>query len=418
MADVGGTWAGTHKFGAARLVEARSVDEVIAAVREGGLVRALGTRHSFNALADTEGTLVSVTQIPFDAVLDGATGAVTVGAGTRYGELAPWLEQRGRALHNLGSLPHISIGGATQAGTHGSGVQNGTLSSAVRALEYVGADGELHRVARGDDGFEALAVGLGAFGVITRVTLDTVASYRMRQFVYSGLPWEALLVDPVAVLGAAYSVSVFTQWDEPTIEQVWVKQHLERDGELPSHWFGAARIEPGSTTTLAGGDPSALTPHTGQEAAWFEILPHFRLAFTPSNGNEIQTEYFVPLADAAPAIEAVRSMRSWIAPLLHVTELRTVAADEAWLAGSHGRDTLAIHFTWKPMMDKVLELLPHIEEALAPYLPRPHWGKVTRMGHAAIGAANPRLRDARDVFERLDPNGRFANAFLARVGLR
>jgi xylitol oxidase len=350
--------------------------------------------------------------------LDDAEGTVTVGAGTRYGELAPWLEERGRALHNLGSLPHISIGGATQAGTHGSGVGNGTLSSAVAALEYVGGDGEIHTEARGDDGFEALVVGLGAFGIMTRVTLDTVPSYRMRQFVYSGLPWEALLVDPLQVLGAAYSVSVFTQWDEPTVEQVWVKQRLDGATDLPARWFGAARIEPGATTTLAGGDPSALTPHTGQEAAWFEILPHFKLAFTPSNGDEIQTEYFVPLADAAAAIEAIRAMRSWIAPLLLVTELRTVAADEAWLSGSHGRDTLAIHFTWKPMMPEVRALLPHLEAALAPYLPRPHWGKVTRMGHAQVGAANPRLADARREFERRDPDRRFSNEFLARFGLR
>ena len=133
----------------ARLVDATTVEQVQDAVRtRSGRVRALGTRHSFHDLADTDGTLITVTGIDPAPVLDEGVRTVTAGAGVRYGELAVWLEERGWALHNLGSLPHISIGGATATGTHGSGDRLGTLSTAVRALEYVGADGELRRARR------------------------------------------------------------------------------------------------------------------------------------------------------------------------------------------------------------------------------------------------------------------------------
>jgi xylitol oxidase len=346
MASVGSTWARTHDFGAAKLVEAKSVADVVAAVAQGGHVRALGTRHSFNDLADTEGTLVTVTGIPADAVLDEAEATFTVAAGTRYGDIAPRLEELGWALHNLGSLPHISIGGATAVGTHGSGIRNGSLASAVAGLEYVGADAEVHSVKRGDPDFDGLVVGLGAYGIVTRVTLDVQPTFQVAQHVYRAMPWDALLSDPAVILGAAYSVSVFTLWDEPSIEQVWVKARPDQDAPLPRDWLGSRRVDLG-TTRLAGGDPAALTPHRGQPGPWLERLPHFRLDFTPSNGDEIQTEYFVSLADAGAAIAAVRELATDIAPHLHVTELRTIAAEPLWLSGAYERDTLCIHFTWR-----------------------------------------------------------------------
>jgi len=417
MAEPGATWANTHRFGAAKLVEAKSVDDVIAAVKTGGLVRALGTRHSFNDLADTEGTLVTVTGIAADPVLDEGAATVTVGAGTRYGDLGPWLQERGWALHNLGSLPHISIGGATATGTHGSGIGNGSLASAVAGLEYVGADAELHVVGRGDPDFDGLVVGLGAYGITTRVTLDIEPTYEVVQHVYRAVPWDALLADPRAVLGAAYSVSVFTMWDEPAVEQVWVKRRPERDAALARDWMGGRRVDMG-TTTIAGGDPAALTPHTGQPGPWLERLPHFRLDFTPSNGDEIQTEYFVAFSDAASAIAAVRELAPDIAPHLHITELRTIAAEPLWLSGAYGRETLCIHFTWRNEPEAVASLNPRIEDALAPFAPRPHWGKVNSLDTAAVALAHARLSDARALFERLDPEARFANSHLVRLGVR
>jgi xylitol oxidase len=407
------TWAGTHVFAAPALVEARSIDEVREVVAAGGRVRALGTRHSFHDLADTDGTLVTVTGIPADPVLDEERQQVTVGPGTRYGVLARWLEDRGWALHNLGSLPHISIGGAIATGTHGSGHVNGSLATAVRRLEYVDASGALVAVEAHDPDFPALVVGLGAYGIVVRVTLAIEPSYRMRQDVYSGLSWDALLADTDAVTGSAYSTSVFTMWGDD-VGDVWRKARAD-EAEPPEEWLDAYRR---SDTASLVGSTENLTEQLGVPGAWCDRLPHFRLDATPSNGDEIQSEYFVARSDAAGALSAVRALAAGIRPHLLVSELRTVRADDLWLSGAFGRDTLAIHFTWANHPEPVRALLPRIEEVLAPFGARPHWGKWHTMDADAVAAVVPRLADARAVFERLDPDARFANAHLRRLGLR
>jgi xylitol oxidase len=411
-------WAGTYVFAAPRLVEARTIDEVRDAVRAGGRVRALGTRHSFNDLADTSGTLVSVTGIPADPVLDEASATVTVGAGTRYGVLAAWLEDRGWALHNLGSLPHISIAGAVATGTHGSGNGNGALSTAVRGIEYVNASGELVAARRGDPDFAGLVVGLGTYGIVARVSLDIQPSFRVRQDIYRGMPWEAYLAELDAVMGAAYSVSIFTDWLGPTIGQAWRKTRLDGDVDrVPETWLGAARDRHAAQSLFDEVDDN-LTRQGGEPGPWSERLPHFRLDSTPSNGDEIQTEYFVDRAVGAEALRAIRSLGERIAPHLLISELRTVAADDLWLSGAHGRDTLAIHFTWRNEPDAVRGLLPDLESALADFDARPHWGKLNSLNPETVARVTPRLPDARQLFERLDPGGTFSNAHLERLGVR
>jgi xylitol oxidase len=412
VTGAGATWARSHVFTAPALVEATSIDDVRQVVATGGPVRALGTRHSFHDLADTVGTLVTVTGIPADPVLDEERREVTVGAGTRYGVLASWLEERGWALHNLGSLPHISIGGAIATGTHGSGHGNGGLATAVRRLEYVDAAGMLAEVRAGEADFAALVVGLGAFGIVVRVTLAIEPSYRMRQDVYSGLTWEAFLADPDAVTGSAYSVSVFTTWGDE-VGDVWRKARLE-EGDPPEEWLGARRRH--DTASLVGSTEN-LTEQRGIPGAWCDRLPHFRRDSTPSHGDEIQSEYFVARSDAVAALSAVRQLAADIRPHLLVTELRTVRGDELWLSGAYGRDTLAIHFTWANHPEPVRGLLPVIESALAPFGARPHWGKWHTMTADAVAGVVPRLADARAVFDRLDPEGRFANAHLRDLGL-
>ena len=418
IARVTSNWSGTYRFTAPRLVEATTIDEVRAVIAERGPVRALGTRHSFNDLADSAGTLVTVTGIPADPVLDEASASVTVGAGTRYGVLAAWLEQRGWALHNLGSLPHISIAGAVATGTHGSGNRNGALSTAVRAIEFVDANGELVQARRGEPDFAGLVVGLGAYGVVVRVTLDIEPSFRVRQDIYRGMPWQAYLQQLDEVMGAAYSVSVFTDWLGPTIGQVWRKTRLSAEQhEVPDRWLDAVRDRHAAQALFAEVDGN-LTQQGGEPGPWSERLPHFRLDSTPSNGDEIQTEYFVDRALGAQALGAVRVLAERIAPHLLITELRTVAADDLWLSGAYGRDTLAIHFTWRNEPDAVRALLPDLESALADFDARPHWGKLNGIPPQTIARVTPRLADARELFERLDPAGTFSNAHLERLGVR
>lgn len=415
------TWAGTYTFQAPRLVEATSIEQVLDEVRrasaDGMRVRALGTRHSFSDIADTTGTLLTVTGIAADPVLDETARTVTVGAGTRYGLLAEWLEQRGWALHNMGSLPHISIAGAVATGTHGSGDRNGVLTTAVRAIEYADAAGDLRTLRQGDPDFAAVAVGLGATGIVVRVTLAIEPSFRVRQDVYRGLTWDAGFEQFDEITAAGYSVSVFTVWDDD-FGELWVKTRLESDHDpVPDAIAGAVRDRL-LADTIGDSLSENLTTQGGVPGPWSERLPHFRLDSTPSNGDELQTEYFVDRRHAVEALRAVRSLGERIRPHLLVSELRTAAADDLWLSGAYERDFLAIHFTWKNEPNAVTALLPDLQSALADFDARPHWGKYHSLATDEIARVTPRLADARAVFERLDPAGVFTNAHLERVGVR
>jgi alditol oxidase len=408
-------WSGNYRFTARHLVAARTVDEVSRAVAAGGRVRALGTRHSFNDLADNAATLVTVTGIAPDPVLDETSGTVTVGAGASYGVIAAWLQERGWALHNMGSLPHISIAGAIATGTHGSGSRNRILSASVAGLDYIDADGEPRHAARSDPGFDGMAVGLGAYGIVVRVALDVEPSYLIRQDVYAGLSWDHVLANLESIMSGGYSVSLFTDWSgEPP--QAWVKRRLAgRDDSAPDEFHGARR-DPGPPR-LADAPEDNLTVH-GVAGPWSERLPHFRLDAVPSNGDEIQSEYFVDRHRGPDALAAVRRLSGLITPLLLVSEIRATAADRLWLSGSYDRETLAIHFTWRNRPDQVNAAVPEVEAALAPFGARPHWGKLSHVQGDQMEALYPRLRDARALFERLDPRGRFSNHRLERLGVR
>ena len=413
--SVNGNWAGSHEYSAPRIVTVSKVDDVQRAIAAGGRVHALGTRHSFTDLPDTTGTLLDMAALAGGFQLDADAAAVTVAAGTRYGELALWLDERGYALHNLGSLPHISVGGATATGTHGSGNANGVLTGAVRSIRFVGADAQLHEVRRGDADFDAVAVGVGAFGVIVALTLEVQPTYRARQDIYRGISWDAALARFDEVTGAGYSVSVFTRWQPETIGDVWVKTRLTSDDDPVADTLldGVRSVEGNPLEGLAD-----LTELGGVPGPWMLRLPHFRLDGTPSFGDELQTEYFVARADAPAALRAVRELAPLIQPLLFVSELRTAASDDLWLSPAYERDVLAIHFTWHNDAAGVRGVLPQIEEALAPFHARPHWGKLHLFDADAVARVHPRLADARAVFERLDPDGRFVNAHLERVGVR
>ena len=409
-------WSGTYQFTAREVIAPRTVGEVQRAVAAGGRVRAIGTRHSFNDLADNGATLVSVAGIAPEPVIDEAAGTVTVGAGTPYGVLAAWLQDRGWALGNLGSLPHISIAGATATGTHGSGSRNRILSAAIAGLEYVAADGELRHVSRSTPDFAGMAVGLGAFGIVVRVTLDIEPTYLIRQDAYTGLPWDRVLADLDDILEAAYSLSLFTDWSGESLHAAWVKRRVETaEAAVPAEFFGARR-DPGPVRFIDA--PADNLTVLGVAGPWSERLPHFRLDSTPSNGDEIQSEYFVDRRHGAPALEALRQRSRSITPLLMISEIRSTAQDQLWLSGSYGRETMAIHFTWRNRPDQVDAALKEVEAALEPFAARPHWGKVSHVTAGQVAELYPRLRDARDLFERLDPDGRFSNNRLERLGVR
>jgi alditol oxidase len=161
-------------------------------------------------------------------------------------------------------------------------------------------------------------------------------------------------------------------------------------------------------------DPVNCTAQLGRPGPWWDRLPHFRMGFTPSAGAEIQSEYHLPRRHALAAIEAVRGLAGAIAPLLYVSEIRTIAADGLWMSPHHERDSVALHFTWHREQQAVERVLESVEAALEPFAARPHWGKLFLSRAETIRARYERLDDFASLLERLDPRGAFRNAWLER----
>jgi len=414
-------WAGNLEYRARRLLEPESVDAVQEAVRSSASLRVIGSRHAFNELADTTGDHLSLARLPRVVEIDPAARTVTVDGAIRYGDLGPVLERSGFALHNLASLPHISVAGACATATHGSGDRLGNLSTAVVAMELVRADGELVSLSRAVDGdtFAASTVSLGALGVVTRLTLAIEPSYRVRQDVYEDLPIAALRDHFDELTASGDSVSLFPRWRGPAIDQVWRKRRVEPgDGgdPAPTELFGARRA---TTARHPLGDlsPDACTEQLGVPGPWLDRLPHFRLDHTPSHGDELQSEFFVGREHAVAAFEALDGLRDRLAPLVFVSEIRTIAADDLWLSPAYRRASVAFHFTWRPDWPAVRAILPDVEAALEPLEPRPHWAKLFTLAPEAVRARYERRDDFVALARELDPGGKLGNDFLRRYVL-
>ena len=411
--SIGTNWSANHAYRAQRLEAPSSVEEVQQLVSGATAVRALGTRHSFNPIADSADLLLSTSNLDFAPHIQEHERLVTVGAGIRYGELASELQKNGWALSNLASLPHISVGGAIATGTHGSGNKVGSLAASVAALEIVTASGDILQLRRGDADFDGAGVSLGALGIVTRVALDIQPTFDIEQTVFEGLPFDAAISNFDAITGAAYSVSLFTTWQNPdVINQVWLKRRAETDAAAPADLFGAVPA-PADRHPLPGISAVNCTAQMGVPGAWLDRLPHFRLDFTPSNGEELQSEFLVPRKHATAALAAVRELAGTISPLLQVCEVRTIAADSLWLSSAFETDAVGLHFTWFRKQPEVEAILPELEAGLAPFDARPHWGKVFTGDRASLERVYPRLDDFRALAARLDPNRVFVNEFLA-----
>jgi xylitol oxidase len=410
-------WAGNHHIAGGRVHEPRSIDELRDLVIGQRHLRVLGTGHTFNALPDSRGDLVSLATMPKRFEVD-PDGTITVGGATRYADLSEPTDRAGFALEAMASLPHISVAGACATGTHGSGDRTRSLAAAVSGIELMTAAGEIVQVRRRQDGAQlpGLIVSLGAVGVVTSVTLDVVPRYDVRQVVYEDAPADRILDRFDAVTSAASSVSLFTVWDERRFHQVWCKQRSDQphDPSAVGRLLGARRAD-GPRHPIPGHDAAACTPQSDVPGAWFERLPHFRSDRTPSSGNELQSEYLVDRDHGPAALAALFKIGTRIVPALMVSEVRTVAADDLWLSPSFGRASVAVHFTWHPDPVAVRDAVALVEEALAPFDPRPHWGKVWDMPIGSVRASYPRLADFADLRDRWDPERRFSNDFVQAV---
>jgi xylitol oxidase len=401
-------WAGNVDFSSDNLYEPATIDELKSIIQSHDVIKAQGTCHSFNTIADSKYGFVRLSKMNQVVSLDETNMTVTVQAGIRYGELCKYLESKGYALHNLASLPHISVGGSIATATHGSGVKNQNLSSAVVGMKVMNDTGTVT-----DEGGR-LAVHLGGLGIITEVTLAIQPTYQVRQYVYLHMSMQNLKEHFNEVMSNGYSVSLFTDWSKD-INQVWVKKKVtpEDAADAPAELFGAAAatkdMHPIESISAVN-----CTPQMGVVGPWHERLPHFKLDFTPSAGEELQAEYFVALPKGYEAIEAIYALREKITPLLQISEVRTIAADKLLMSPMRGQDTLAIHFTWKKDWDGVKAVLPMIEEALSRYDVTPHWGKLFTLDPKVLQSRYDDLDEYKSQMKRFDEKGKFVNDFLQK----
>jgi alditol oxidase len=346
-------------------------------------------------------------------------------ASTTYGEAAQSLAPHGMALRNLASLPHISVAGAVATATHGSGTGNGNLATSVAGFEYVNTAGEIISVDRSTPDFDGMVVSLGALGIVTTVSLNVVFDYQIEQHVYGELPLDVVVDQLAMILGAAYSVSVFTTFAgslDGQVGQVWIKRRT--DGSDRSMDPGATFLDAPAATMqhhpIPGANGSICTAQLGVPGPWADRLPHFRMGLTPSAGNEVQSEFFVGSVDGPRALEALRNTADEFADRLMVSEIRAVAADELWMSPQYRRSSVAFHFTWHPDgeaagaagdLDRAVAV---VEDALAPFAPRPHWGKVFHANRFSARDTYEMFDDYIDMAHRLDPHGVFRNAWWAR----
>jgi alditol oxidase len=407
-------WAENLQFSTSRVYYPESVEEVQRLVKKLNKMRPLGSRHSFNTIADSEENLISTAKLNTVIQLDKEHGKVTVEGGMKYGELCEYLHQNGFALHNLASLPHISIAGSISTATHGSGVGNGNLATSVSGIEFVNAKGELIQLSKEDgDVFNGTVVGLGALGLITKVTLDLVPAFEVAQVVYRNLPMEILKDNFKSIMSLGYSVSLFLDWKNNTVNEVWVKKKIEtgENPEFPENLYGAPQatenIHPVESISA-----ESCTEQLGIPGPWFDRLPHFKMEFQPSAGKELQSEYFIPIEKANEALMAVNEMAEQISPYLFISEIRAVKSDGFWMSPCFQQDSVAIHTTWKQEIPEVMALLPLMEQKLAPFNPKPHWGKLFTIPPQTLKERYPKMDDFKALLEIHDPNGKFRNDFI------
>jgi xylitol oxidase len=404
-------WSKNVDFNDRAFLQPESLAELQELVRSHQKIRARGTAHCFNEIANTSSYAINLAKMPRVIEVSAATNSVKVSSGLTYGELAPVLHNQGWALNNLASLPHISIAGSISTGTHGSGIKNQNLANQVLSLDIVTAEGELRHIDRANPAFNALVIGLGLGGIVYQYELKIEPTFEIRQVIYPEIPLDVLQRNFDQIMGTAYSVSYFTDWGSAQVGNLWCK--FRDDEVIPESVGGSAKADK-KYHPIPSVDPVACTDQLGESGDWHQRLSHFKLEFTPSVGEEIQTEFFVDRKDAAAAIEAVLKLGEEITPLLWITELRTIAADDLWLSGAYQRETLAIHFTWKKDL-AIYPVIEKVEAALRPFNYRPHWGKVFTADGKYLSSVYPKMSEFKALVEALDPASKFENTFTRRI---
>ena len=410
-------WGRNILYKAKKLVEPSSIGELQDLLKQAGYMKGLGSTHSYNDIADSPNTQISLRKLNKIIAINESKRTVTIEGGIKYEELAPQLHEKGFALRNLASLPQVTVAGACATGTHGSGTANGSLATAVSAMEFCTLEGEIINISREQhpDIFEGAVVSLGGLGIITKLELNIVPTYDARQDLFLDLPLAKVMTNFDEIMSSGYSVSLFTTWQNDIVDQVWVKRRMDQPvKDLGEDFFGGRMCEK-NIHPIIDLSAESCTEQMGVSGPWYDRLPHFKINGMPSAVDELQSEYFVPIAHAAEGMQAIAKLGDKILPYLYISEIRTIAADNLWMSQFYKRDTVAFHFTWKPNWPEVKKLLPQIEAALSPYGVRPHWGKLYTINAASLQRSYERFPDFLKLLKQYDSIGKFRNEYMNRV---
>jgi L-gulono-1,4-lactone dehydrogenase len=424
-------WAHTETAQPARIARPATTDDVASTVREaaeaGLRVKAVGTGHSFSGIAVTDGALIDLACLSGITQADVDTGLVTVLAGTPLHRLSCLLDDLGLALPNLGDVDRQTVAGAISTGTHGTGRRHRGLASQVHALELVLADGTVATCSADDraDLFAAARVGLGALGVLTKVTLQCVPAFLLHAD-ERPMPLPQVLDDLDHFVDANDHFEFY--WFPHTTRALTKRNNRVHAG-APARplgrlraWFDdellsndvfdmtnrAVSAFPRLTPAANAVVTRALTARTYTDRSHRVFVSPRRVVFR-------EMEYAVPRASVRDLLLAVQR---WIdtsgEQISFPMEVRFAAADDVWLSTAYGRETayLAVHqFHRRPYQ----RYFRAVEKIAADHDGRPHWGKLHWLDAETLRARYPRLADFTRVRERFDPTGTFANAYLDRV---
>lgn len=419
-------WAREQFCAPSAIVRPGSEDELVAVVRSaarrGERVRAVGTGHSFTDCACTDGVMIDMTGLQRVVDADTATGLVTIEGGAKLHTLGPQLAARGLGLENQGDIDAQSITGATATATHGTGARFPNLSARIVSLRLVTASGEVLTLSQGFDDYLAARVSLGALGVISQVTVQTVPLYtlhrrderraltetldRLDEFVDENDHFE-FFVFPYGKTALTRTTRRSTE--EPTPTPTW-KRRLTEDVENVglSLMCRTGRRFPSAAAGLNKLMTSMIQDSTVEDRAYKVYATERKVRFT-------EMEYAIPREHARDAIRRVIDIvHRRTLPILFPLEVRFAAPDDAFLSTAAGRDTcyIAVHQYSGMEFETYFRA---VEEIMDEYAGRPHWGKRHYQTAGTLRERYPDWDRFTAVRDRLDPDRVFRNDYTRRV---
>jgi FAD-linked oxidoreductase len=424
------TWGGTVSAHPSAVHTPASTEETVAlverALERGERLRPVGSGHSFTSIAAPVDAQVRLDRMSGILGADPAAGTVRVAAGTPLHELNPALERIGLAMVNLGDIDRQTISGAVSTGTHGTGAGLTGLAGAVRGLTLVAGDGSVHRVHRDRDPDlgRLLAVGLGAYGIVTELELDVMPAYRLRALEQPE-PLAAVLDDAEAIAARHRHFEFY--WFPHTDRVLTKRNDLAEEGagtplprwreRLDDHLLSNVLFEglnrvvtrrPALAQRINQVSARALSRREFTDAS-------YRVFCTRREVRFVESEYAIPRASLGPVL---RELDAWIERsgehIAFPVEVRFAAADDVALSTAYRRDSAYVAIHQYHRRD-ITPYLAAFEAIVAEHDGRPHWGKLHSLDAERLGGLYPRLAEARALRDRLDPHRLLTNDYLDRV---